>query len=98
MAHNATFDQSFVNAAITRQNIKRTPFHPFVSFDTTSLSALALGQTVLVKACQAAGIPFDQAEAHSALYDTQRTAELFCFIVNRYKSIGGWPLPDLIEN
>ena len=98
VAHNASFDQGFVNAAIARQNIKRTPFHPFVSFDTTSLSALALGQTVLIKACQAAGIPFDQAEAHSALYDTERTAELFCFIANRYKNLGGWPLPNLIEN
>lgn len=98
VAHNATFDQSFVNAALARQNIKRTPFHPFVSFDTTSLSAIALGQTVLIKACQAAGIAFDQSEAHSALYDTQRTAELFCFIVNRYKNLGGWPLPNLIEN
>jgi ribonuclease T len=98
VAHNATFDQSFVNAALGRHNIKRAPFHPFVSFDTTSLSAIALGQTVLVKACQAAGIAFDQSEAHSALYDTQRTAELFCFIINRYKNLGGWPLPNLIEN
>ena len=93
VAHNATFDQSFVNAAIERCNIKRTPFHPFVSFDTTTLSGLAVGQTVLVKACQAAGIAFDQKEAHSALYDAQKTAELFCYIVNRYASLGGWPLP-----
>ncbi|WP_414830252.1 ribonuclease T [Alteromonas sp. H39] len=94
VAHNATFDQSFVNAAIERSNIKRTPFHPFVSFDTTSLAGLAVGQTVLVKACQAAGIAFDQKEAHSALYDASRTTELFCYIVNRYKSLGGWPLPE----
>lgn len=93
VAHNATFDQSFVNAAIERCNIKRTPFHPFVSFDTTTLSGLAVGQTVLVKACQAAGIAFDQKEAHSALYDAQKTAELFCYIVNRYATLGGWPLP-----
>ena len=93
VAHNATFDQSFVNAAIKRCNIKRTPFHPFVSFDTTTLSGLAVGQTVLVKACQAAGIAFDQKEAHSALYDAKKTAELFCYIVNRYASLGGWPLP-----
>ena len=93
VAHNATFDQSFVNAAIERCNIKRTPFHPFVSFDTTTLSGLAVGQTVLVKACQAAGIAFDQKEAHSALYDAKKTAELFCYIVNRYASLGGWPLP-----
>jgi ribonuclease T len=98
VAHNASFDQGFVNAAIERHNIKRAPFHPFVSFDTTSLSALAVGQTVLIKACQAAGIPFDQSEAHSALYDTERTAELFCYIVNRYKTLGGWPPPNLSEN
>ncbi len=92
VAHNATFDQSFVNAAIERCNIKRTPFHPFVSFDTTSLAGLTLGQTVLVKACRAAGIAFDQSEAHSALYDAQKTTELFCLMVNRYKALGGWPL------
>ena len=94
VAHNATFDQSFVNAAIARCNIKRMPFHPFVSFDTTSLAGLSLGQTVLVKACRAAGIHFDQKEAHSALYDAQKTTELFCYMVNRYKALGGWPLTE----
>jgi ribonuclease T len=92
VAHNSSFDQGFVNAAINRASIKRTPFHPFVSFDTTSLAAVSLGQTVLIKACQAANIVFDQSEAHSALYDTQKTAELFCFMVNKYQTIGGWPL------
>ena len=91
VAHNAAFDQGFVNAALQRCDIKRTPFHPFVSFDTTTLAGLALGQTVLIKACEAAGIEFDQNEAHSALYDTQKTAELFCFIVNKWKDLGGWP-------
>jgi ribonuclease T len=94
VAHNATFDQSFVNAAIARHSIKRTPFHPFVSFDTTSLAAMSLGQTVLVKACEAANISFKQSEAHSALYDTQKTAELFCYMLNRYQSLGGWPLAE----
>lgn len=93
VAHNAAFDQGFVNAAIERCNLKRSPFHPFVSFDTTSLAGLTLGQTVLVKACLAAGIEFDQKEAHSALYDTAKTAELFCFMVNKWKALGGWPLP-----
>jgi ribonuclease T len=92
VAHNAAFDLGFINAAIERSSIKRTPFHPFVSFDTTTLAGLALGQTVLVKACLAAGIEFDQKEAHSALYDATKTTELFCYIVNRYQQLGGWPL------
>ena len=92
VAHNASFDQGFVNAAIARCNIKRTPFHPFVSFDTTTLAALTLGQTVLLKACQTANIQFDSSQAHSALYDAQKTAELFCYMVNRWQALGGWPL------
>ncbi len=94
VAHNAAFDHGFLNAAIERNNIKRTPFHPFVSFDTTSLAGLALGQTVLAKACRAAGIDFDNSQAHSALYDTERTAELYCYIVNKWQALGGWPLPN----
>ncbi|GLP97972.1 ribonuclease T [Paraferrimonas sedimenticola] len=94
VAHNAAFDHGFVHAAIERANIKRSPFHPFATFDTAALSGLALGQTVLAKACEAAKIDFDNSQAHSAAYDTERTAQLFCFIVNRYKSLGGWPLID----
>ncbi|RUO35324.1 ribonuclease T [Aliidiomarina sanyensis] len=92
VGHNATFDHGFVMAAAERAGLKRNPFHPFVTFDTTALAALTVGQTVLVKACQAAGIPFDGKEAHSALYDTERTADLFCWMINRYKNLGGWPL------
>ncbi|TDQ59807.1 RNAse T [Mesocricetibacter intestinalis] len=91
VAHNAAFDQSFVMAAAERTGVKRNPFHPFSMFDTASLSGLMFGQTVLVKACQAAAIPFDGKQAHSALYDTERTAELFCYMVNRLKSLGGFP-------
>ncbi|MCO7190366.1 MULTISPECIES: ribonuclease T [unclassified Pseudoalteromonas] len=97
VAHNAAFDHGFLNAAIERCKIKRTPFHPFVSFDTTSLAGLALGQTVLAKACRTAGIEFDNSQAHSALYDTERTAELFCHIVNKWQALGGWPLPDMSD-
>ncbi|MFD2177306.1 ribonuclease T [Veronia pacifica] len=97
VAHNATFDHSFVMAAAERSKLKRNPFHPFATFDTAALSGLALGQTVLAKACEAADIPFDNREAHSALYDTERTAELFCEIVNRWKRLGGWPLPAAVS-
>jgi ribonuclease T len=94
VAHNAAFDLGFLNAATERCNIKRSPFHSFVSFDTTTLAGLALGQTVLAKACIAAKIDFNNNEAHSALYDTEKTAELFCFIVNKWRDLGGWPLID----
>lgn len=92
VGHNATFDHGFVMAAAERAALKRNPFHPFVTFDTAALAALTLGQTVLMKACQSAGIAFDGKQAHSALYDTERTAELFCWMINRYKNLGGWPL------
>ena len=92
-AHNAVFDQGFLSAATERCAIKRNPFHPFSSFDTATLAGLAVGQTVLARACHVAGISFDSASAHSAHYDALKTAELFCAIVNRWKALGGWPPP-----
>ena len=91
VGHNASFDLGFLNAAVERCSIKRNPFHPFSSFDTATLSGLALGQTVLSKACRSAGIDFSNEDAHSAVYDTNKTAEFFCYIVNRWKALGGWP-------
>jgi ribonuclease T len=98
VGHNAHFDLGFLNAAIARTGIKRSPFHPFSAFDTVSLAGAALGQTVLAKALVAAGLPYDTREAHSAIYDAERTADLFCLLVNRmrplYESlIGGQPAP-----
>ncbi|CBV42628.1 ribonuclease T [Halomonas elongata] len=92
VGHNAAFDHGFLNAAVERCAIKRNPFHPFSSFDTASLAGLIYGQTVLARACRAAGIEFDNGAAHSARYDTERTAELFCAMINRYKDLGGWRL------
>lgn len=91
VGHNAFFDLGFIKAAAERCQIKRNPFHPFSCFDTATLAGLAFGQTVLAKACEAAEISFDNREAHSAIYDAEKTAELFCYIVNRWKSLGGWP-------
>lgn len=91
VAHNATFDHSFVMNAAERAGLKRNPFHPFATFDTAALSGLVFGQTILAKACVAAGIPFDGKQAHGALYDTNRTALLFCELVNKWKKLGGWP-------
>lgn len=92
VGHNASFDHGFVNQAALRTHLKRNPFHPFSTFDTATLAGLAFGQTVLAKACDVAGIEFDNKQAHSALYDTLKTAELFCLIVNRWKDLGGWDL------
>lgn len=97
VGHNAFFDQGFVKEAVARTHIKRDPFHPFSCFDTVSLSGLVLGQTVLARACEMAGIPFSQEEAHSALYDATRTAELFCTLVNRWRALDGWPPPPPTE-
>lgn len=84
VGHNPSFDLSFVNAAADRNKIKRNPFHPFSSFDTATLGGLAYGQTVLARAAIAAGMEWDEQQAHSAKYDAERTAELFCAIVNRW--------------
>lgn len=87
VGHNAAFDLGFLNAAVRRVGHKRNPFHPFSCFDTASLSGLLYGQTVLSKAVIAAGYSFDASEAHSAVYDAERTALLFCRIVNRVRSL-----------
>jgi len=94
VGHNAHFDLGFINAASERHSLKRNPFHPFSCFDTATLSGLVYGQTVLARACQVAGIDFDENEAHSARYDAAKTAELFNEIVNKWKRLGGWPLKD----
>lgn len=93
VAHNAFFDHSFLMAAVERVKYQNNnPFHPFVTFDTAALSGLVFGQTVLAKACNRAGIIFNTNKAHSALYDTECTAALFCELVNKWKRLGGWPL------
>lgn len=95
VGHNAHFDLGFVNAAVERCDIKRNPFHPFSCFDTATLAGLAFGQTVLAKACRVANIDFSNSAAHSAAYDAEKTADLFCHIVNRWQQLGGWiPLPE----
>lgn len=87
VGHNAHFDLGFLNAAVTRNGIKRNPFHPFSVFDTATLAGVALGQTVLRRAVEAAGLEWDTGAAHSARYDTEQTAALFCTIVNRFRAI-----------
>ena len=87
VGHNASFDLSFINAAVERSGIKRNPFHPFSSFDTATLGGVAFGQTVLARAVTAAGLGWDSGSAHSAIYDAEQTAALFCTICNRFKGL-----------
>ncbi len=87
VGHNAHFDLGFLNAIIGRVGFKRNPFHPFSCFDTATLGGLAFGQTVLARAVAAAGLEWDDNRAHSAAYDTERTATLFCTIVNRWRHL-----------
>lgn len=86
VGHNPAMDIGFLNAAVKRADNKHNPFHPFSTFDTATLGGLAYGQTVLAQAIQAAEIEWENDRAHSAIYDTQKTAELFCNIVNRWDS------------
>jgi len=94
VGHNAFFDHGFLFAAAERQQIKRNPFHPFSTFDTVTLAGMAFGQTVLAKACAMAGIEFSTRKAHRAGYDCEKTAQLFCTIVNRWQQALGWPPAD----
>lgn len=89
VGHNAFFDLQFLNAAVARANVKRNPFHPFSSFDTVTLAGVAFGQTVLGRAVAAAGLEWQEDRAHSALYDAEMTAKVFCTVVNRFKDVFG---------
>ena len=84
VGHNAHFDSSFLKAAYDRNKIKKTPFHKFSVIDTVSLGVLATGQTVLARICDELDIIYDNDEAHSAAYDSDITAKVFCSIVNRF--------------
>jgi ribonuclease T len=87
VGHNAHFDLGFLNAAVARTDFKRNPFHPFSAFDTVTLAGAALGQTVLARAVAAAGLEFNAADAHSAIYDAERTADLFCLLINQMRGV-----------
>ncbi len=85
VGHNPFFDLGFLKAAIERTKTK-SPFHAFTTFDTATLGGLAYGQTVLARAVQAAGFSWDNNAAHSAIYDTEKTADLFCSVVNQWQN------------
>ncbi|OGT42376.1 MAG: ribonuclease T [Gammaproteobacteria bacterium RIFCSPHIGHO2_12_FULL_37_34] len=85
VGHNAWFDLNFILAVAKRSQLRSLPFHTFTTLDTASLAAVALGETVLARAARRARIPFDIEKAHSAIYDAERTAELFCYLANRFR-------------
>lgn len=77
IGHNAHFDHSFLTEAVSRNNIKKSPFHPFSVLDTVTLGALHTKQTVLARICDVLNIDYDSKEAHSAAYDSDITAKVF---------------------
>ena len=85
IGHNPAFDLSFLKAAIARCKIKKQPFHSFSTFDTATLAGLAYEETVLARAVIKSGEDWDDSKAHSAIYDAEQTAKLFCKIVNLWK-------------
>lgn len=87
VGHNAPFDLNFIHAASERIGCKRNPFHPFSTLDTVTLGAVVYGQTVLARVAQAAGMGWDSSQAHSAVYDTEKTADIFCHIVNTWQTL-----------
>lgn len=87
VGHNAWFDLAFLQAAIKRCYFSKAPFHSFTTFDTATLAGVVLGETVLAKAMRAAKIHFDVSQAHCAAYDAEKTAELFCYMVNRWNAV-----------
>ena len=88
VGHNPSFDLAFIKAAAARTHVKPNPFHSFSTFDTVTLAGLAFGQTVLSRAVMAAGIEWDSTQAHSAIYDAERTADLFCAVLNQWERQG----------
>ena len=94
VGHNPAFDLAFVKAASARTKIKDFPFHNFSTFDTAALAGVAYGQTVLARAVRAAGFDWNAEAAHSAIYDAERTADLFCAIVNRWDSFAAPPATE----
>lgn len=92
VGHNPFFDLGFIRAAVERTKVKKNPFHSFSTFDTATLGGLAYGQTVLARAARAAGLEWNESDAHSAIYDAERTAELFCKIVNNWDKQLGVPV------
>jgi ribonuclease T len=102
VGHNPSFDLGFLNASAERVQLKRNPFHPFSTFDTATLGGLAFGQTVLARAAVAAGMDWNEAEAHSAIYDAEKTANLFCTVVNlwqeHYGKLGDPPLRSTLRS
>ena len=83
VGHNAHFDLSFLQANIERYDIKNSPFHPFSVIDTVSLGAAFTGQTVLARIAKELSIDYDNDLAHSAAYDAEITAKVFCDLLNK---------------
>ena len=91
VGHNAMFDLNFLQAAYKRVGMMdQSVFHRFVTFDTATITGCWVKETVLAKAMMRYKMPFDVEEAHSALYDCEKTADLFCSILNEIDTLKGF--------
>lgn len=82
VGHNAHFDLNFLNECIMRNKLKNSPFHSFSVLDTVTLGGAMTGQTVLAKIAESLEINYDNDLAHSAAYDAEITAKIFCELMN----------------
>ena len=85
------FQHAFATAKDVRTSTAIGASAVSVAFAAVSLSALAYGQTVLARAAEAAGLVWDNESAHSAAYDAEMTADIFCSIANRWMDAAGIP-------
>ena len=84
LAGTGTILAAFLLLQAGRLDGNGIPYQLLNLFDTVTLAGIAYGQTVLARAVQAAGMEWNQADAHSAVYDAERTAALFCRIANAW--------------
>lgn len=82
VGHNTFFDHKFISEAARRCDVGPSPFHSFSTLDTVTLGACLYGETVLAKVAVAAGLDWQESEAHSAIYDADITAQIFCDACN----------------
>ncbi len=82
-AFNIDFDKQFLPAAVMNESILNCTMR-----EVSTFLGLEVGKRLtLSKSCQVLGVPFDKAQAHGSLYDTQKAIEVWRHVTNsaRYR-------------